>query len=136
MMPAQDWLLIICLGGLAGALGQLARVIVGLKKAQDEAAGSGASLKAVFETSRMVVSIALGFTAGALAAVTVKPSVGSIPTETIIAFAAAGYSGADFIEGLMSKQLAKITGGGAQGAGGQAAAPAAAANAPADTYAG
>lgn len=131
-MSAQDWLLIICLGGLAGALGQLARTIVGLKKAQDEAASSGARFSDVFEAPRLFVSIALGFTAGALAALTVKPLVSSISTENVIAFAAAGYSGADFIEGLMSKQLAKITGGGAQPAAATPGAP----SAPADTYAG
>lgn len=133
-MSAQDWLLLLCLGGLAGMLGQLARVIVGIKKAQDEAATKGLPLQAVFETSRLVVSIALGFTAGALAALGVKPVVANISTEHIMAFAAAGYSGADFIEGIMSKQLAKITGA----TGGQpAASPAATGGTPAsDAYAG
>lgn len=109
-MAAQAWIVLIALGGLAGMIGQMARIVVGLKKAQEEAAAQGAALKDVFETSRLSVSLAIGFTAGALAAITVRPS-DPIAPDVVVAFAAAGYSGADFIEGLMSKQLAKITGG-------------------------
>ena len=126
VMSAQDWIGLICLGGLAGALGQIARIIVGLKKAREEAAEEGAKLKEVFETNRMVVSIMIGATAGALAAITVKPDLAKIGTETIIALAGAGYSGADFIEGLMSKQLSKWQGGGAANAGASASAGASA----------
>jgi hypothetical protein len=117
VMSAQDWIWIICLGGLAGALGQIARIVIGLKKANEEAADAGAKLKEVFETNRMVISIVIGATAGALAAITVKPDLAKIGTETIVALAGAGYSGADFIEGLMSKQLNRMSGGGAAGAG-------------------
>ena len=132
-MTAQGWILIICLGGLSGALGQLARTVVGLKKAQDEAASSGVGFKDVFDGSRLFVSIALGFTAGALAALTVQPDVTNISVENIVAFAGAGYSGADFIEGVMSKQLVKIGGGAAPAAAAPNAAPA---TPPADTFAG
>lgn len=111
-MTAIAWIELLLLGGLAGMLGQMARITVGLKKTQEEAAAQGASFKDVFQTSRLFVSLAIGFTAGALAAIVVQPAT-PISTDMIIAFAGAGYSGADFIEGLMSKQLAKITGGAA-----------------------
>lgn len=119
VMSVQDWIWLMCLGGLAGALGQVARIVVGLKKANEAAADAGAKLREVFETNRMVISIIIGATAGALAAITVKPDLAKIGTETIVALAAAGYSGADFIEGIMSKQLSKVSGApGVSGGGG------------------
>jgi hypothetical protein len=113
VMSAQDWIWLICLGGLAGALGQVARIVVGLKKANEDAAEAGAKLNEVFEASRLVISIVIGATAGALAAITVQPDLAKIGTETIVALAGAGYSGADFIEGIMSKELGRFSGAGA-----------------------
>ena len=113
VMSAQDWIWLICLGGLAGALGQVARIVVGLKKANEAAANAGTKLKEAFETNRLVISFVIGATAGALAAIAVKPDLAKVGTETVIALAGAGYSGADFIEGLMTTQLKRFSGAGA-----------------------
>lgn len=104
-IAAAQWIEVIILGGLAGALGQGARIIVGLKKMGDAAAAEGKPSREMFEAVRLVISLAIGFTAGALAAVlTVEDLVkGSISMQQILAFAAAGYAGADFIEGAMSR---------------------------------
>lgn len=105
-ISAEQWLLIIALGGIAGALGQVLRVIVGLKKANDEAAAKGLALSEVIVPSRLVISIIIGFAAGAVAAlIAPPPNLADVGAGTILAFAAAGYSGADFIESAMSKFL-------------------------------
>jgi hypothetical protein len=104
-IAAIQWIEVIVLGGLAGALGQGARAIVGLKKLGDEAAAEGRSSKELFEATRLFISLAIGFTAGALAAVLTVENLatGRVTMEQILAFAAAGYAGADFIEGAMSR---------------------------------
>ena len=111
-IAAIQWIEVIVLGGLAGALGQGARTIVGLKKMGDTAAAEGKTSKEMFEATRLLVSLAIGFTAGALAAVlTVENLVkGAVTMEQILAFAAAGYAGADFIEGAMSRFVPNAAG--------------------------
>ena len=109
-MDANQWIVLIVLGGLAGALGQLGRAIVGLKKAADEAASTDKSYSDVFEPGRLVMSIAIGFTAGALAALLAKDvNDPKISFEQVLAFAGAGYAGADFIEGAMHNISASAT---------------------------
>lgn len=100
---ALDWIVLIMLGGLTGALGQSARVLVGFKKLDDQAALEGKDRTQLMSTSRLVVSIGIGFTAGALAALFAKPNPASINLDQLLAFAAAGYAGADFIEGVMTR---------------------------------
>jgi len=105
-----EWLQIISLGGLLGACGQGARVIVGVKKLNDAAnsQSKGGEIVAVSDlvsTSRMLVSLAIGFIAGAFAAVATfgANDLGAISGQKIAALAAAGYAGADFIEGFISR---------------------------------
>lgn len=118
-MDAERWIVLIALGGLAGALGQLGRVIVGLKKLAEEAAATGKSYDELVEPARLTMSIAIGFTAGALAALLAKDATDpTITFEQVLAFAGAGYAGADFIEGAMRSVVPSS-------AGGTAAAPAA-----------
>jgi len=112
-MNIERWLLLIALGGLAGALGQVGRVIVGLKKLGDEAAAVGKSCSDLVEPSRLFVSLVIGFTAGALAALLAKDVTDpSISLQQILAFAGAGYAGADFIEGAMSRVTPSTVPGG------------------------
>lgn len=109
-MHVERWILLIALGGLAGALGQVGRVIVGLKKLGDEAQASGKSCSDLIEPSRLFVSLVIGFTAGALAALLAKDVTNpDITLQQILAFAGAGYAGADFIEGAMSSVPASKT---------------------------
>jgi hypothetical protein len=102
---AYEWLQLISLGGLSGMLGQGARTLIGFKKLHDVAsAASGVS--DMIAADRLLVSLATGFIAGGLAAVTTIQNLQglqNVALEQILAFAGAGYVGADFIEGLISR---------------------------------
>jgi len=100
---ALEWLQILFLGGIAGMLGQGARVIVGMKKLSEEAAAKGTETKDLVEPSRLMISLLIGFTAGALAALSSVSGANDIGTQQVLALAGAGYAGADFIEGAMSR---------------------------------
>jgi hypothetical protein len=106
-MTLTQWLSLILLGGILGALGQAIRVIVGIKKLNDQAAAmEGKALEDLLSNSRLILSMFIGFTAGALAAFfsTDTPiDLSNIKQMQILPFMAAGYAGADFIEGLMSR---------------------------------
>lgn len=105
ILSAINWILIIVLGGLSGALGQSARVIVGIKKLDDQASLEGKSRDELFDLKRFILSIGIGFTAGALAALSSTPNPANVTMDQILAFMAAGYAGSDFIEGIMSRVL-------------------------------
>ena len=99
----DEWVRLIGFGGLVGALGQSARAIVGLKKVNDATSGTDATPADVIVASRLLTSIAIGFVAGAGAAIgIVNPSI-AIPGEQIFALAAAGYAGTDAIEGFIKR---------------------------------
>lgn len=98
---ATQWLQLIALGGLAGLLGQGARVMVGLKKLSDEKKERDGAVG--FETSRLIISLFIGFIAGGLAAISAGLDVTSINAQQIVGLAGAGYAGSDFIEGLMGR---------------------------------
>jgi hypothetical protein len=97
-MNAATWIQILILGGLAGALGQTARSIVGIKKIND-APGP----ETHFVASRLVVSLIIGFVAGALAAVIMEVPATDFDTAQILGLAATGYAGTDFVEGIIGK---------------------------------
>ena len=102
-MEAYEWLQLLGLGGACGALGQGVRTIVGLKKVHDATANSSTTTSEAMDISRLLTSLAIGFIAGALAAVGLISDLGKVSSEQIFALAAAGYAGADFIEGLVSR---------------------------------
>ncbi len=102
MTSAAAWLELILLAGLSGAVGQCARIIVGIKKVNDQASATNQSMGSIIQLSRLVISLIIGFVAGVLAMLVLSPIAG-IDAKTILAFAAAGYTGADFIEGIMSR---------------------------------
>jgi hypothetical protein len=100
---AYAWLQLLALGGVSGALGQGIRTVVGLKKVYDAASGAQASFSDLVAWDRFVISISIGFIAGALAASTTITDLASVTGQQILALAAAGYAGADFIEGFMTR---------------------------------
>jgi hypothetical protein len=102
-MNASQWLIIASLGLLMGAAGQILRAFVGIKKARDEGAYSGKGLAAVFEASTLMVSLLIGAAAGAIAAISTIRSFDNISSQTLLALGAAGYTGSDFLEGIMAK---------------------------------
>ncbi len=97
------WITYIALGGLLGVLGQGIRVIIGLKKLKDKATEESVSFAQLFETSTLVVSLFIGFIAGALASLALVETIPS--RQVLLGFMAAGYAGTDFIEGFVKKYL-------------------------------
>lgn len=104
-------------GGLLGSLGQGVRIAVGLKKFNESNSEKVAQNKPPeeFSTSRMLISIFIGFVAGAIGMLikgnslaTVQGSVKDYGTEAIITIIAIGYSGADFIEGVFNTYINKF----------------------------
>lgn len=108
-LDAVSWLQVIGLGGAMGVLGQGIRAIVGLKKLNDTASGTTASLGDLIQPSRIWISFGIGFIAGALAAVSLITDLAHVTTQQIFMLMAAGYSGADFVEGFMSRQEVALT---------------------------
>ena len=102
-MTPIDWLTVLTLGLIMGVVGQGARIVIGLKKAKDEAAASNKTLGDVFELSTLLLSLLMGAAAGAVAAVTTLTSNANVSSSALLALAAAGYSGSDFLEGMMAK---------------------------------
>ena len=102
-MSANDWLVSLTLGMVAGAIGQLVRAIVGLSKKDDT------GVVREFVASRLILSIVIGATAGALATVTGMVEVNTlrISGETILGLMAAGYAGTDVIEGFAGRWTGK-----------------------------
>jgi hypothetical protein len=100
-------------GGMLGALGQGIRVAVGLKKFNEENAANAAQGKPIeeFSTGRLVISIFVGFVAGAIGMLVKGATLsdkGNFSTEAIVTIIAIGYSGADFIEGVFNTYINKF----------------------------
>jgi putative chitinase len=95
-----------------GIIGQGIRIIIGLKKRNtaNSVAAPGAP-EEPFDTSRLLVSIFIGFIAGVLALIAklIASANGTlvITTEFMMAVIAGGYAGVDFIEGMMQKHMPK-----------------------------
>jgi hypothetical protein len=102
-MTANNWLVVVAIGIIFGALGQGARAIVGLKKMYDYADDSN-PVGTLVDGVRLLISFGIGGVAGAFAAVTlISDLTKSVPVEQLFAIAAAGYAGSDFIEGFISR---------------------------------
>ena len=116
---AVEWFQILGLGATLGAIGQGARAIVGLKKLNDTASAPGSVQTAadMFDASRLLVSLMIGAIAGALAAIITDFDVHKdIPIALLMGLAAAGYTGSDFIEGVMSRFVPKTDAAGSTAA--------------------
>jgi hypothetical protein len=95
----------ILLGTLMGVVGQGARVVVGIKKEHDEAAVSKKAMRDWFDGRELLASLLIGGIAGAFGAVVLLGA--AIDKQLLLSLAAAGYSGADFIEGIMKTRVPK-----------------------------
>ena len=106
-MATGELLSTLMLAGLMGFVGQGARTIIGLKKLHDLNAVQPPGAQDAFVASKLLVSLMIGFVAGVLAALALGleklAGTGGITAEMLLGLAAAGYSGADFIEGFMAK---------------------------------
>ncbi|MES5482106.1 hypothetical protein QMZ05_05055 [Bradyrhizobium sp. INPA03-11B] len=98
-----DWIVYISLSGLMGVTGQFIRAAGGAKKTNDQAAALNVSFGTVFDTPTFLTSLAIGFTAGVLAALGTQPD--TISASFLLGIVAAGYAGADFIEAFLKKSL-------------------------------
>jgi hypothetical protein len=94
-------------GGLLGVLGQGLRAVAGIKKANDAAHASGCSFSDVFEPQKLLVSLFIGFLAGAFALLGVgmagQPT--ALDSHLITTVVAAGYAGTDFIDAFIARAL-------------------------------
>jgi hypothetical protein len=98
-MNASETLIYVVLGIILGIVGQSVRAIVGVKKSSDEASFSEKAFKDWFEIKRLIFSLIIGGTAGALGAIS---QLGApIDQQFLLTIVASGYAGADFIEGFM-----------------------------------
>ena len=108
---STDIIIEISEGGLLGILGQGIRIIVGLKKLHTDNVNKKLNNDATeaFSPNRLILSIFIGFVAGAIALL-IKGTNSSTPGDTTFIFTimAAGYSGADFIEGVFNTYIAKL----------------------------
>ncbi|MCC7565433.1 MAG: hypothetical protein KO206_04030 [Methanomicrobiaceae archaeon] len=102
-MDVSIALVYVILGAILGAVGQGARAIVGVKKRADEAAEKREEMKDWFDLNYLLYSLILGAIAGVLAAVLLLGT--EITREVLLGLVAAGYAGADFIEGLTERYL-------------------------------
>jgi hypothetical protein len=102
-MTTVDWVNLLALGVLCGAIGQAVRIVAGLKKLSDETGGMN-GMRAAIVPSQLIISVLIGGTAGALAAISLPspPSTG-VDVQSITTLLGAGYAGADFIEAFMKK---------------------------------
>ncbi|WP_342239992.1 hypothetical protein [Inquilinus sp. OTU3971] len=104
-LDVVQWTQLLALGAFSGVLGQGARVVVGLKKVGDTAAAENREISELIVPSRLLISLLIGAIAGGLTAVLTDINIQAVSFNTIAAFAAAGYAGADLIEGLISRIL-------------------------------
>lgn len=111
-MAGYELLQLIVIGVIAGAFGQGLRAIVGLKKASDEAAAGGATLRSEgLDVSRLFFSLFIGAIAGGIGILTITgfhgSTVSNITPEMFFGVVGIGYAGTDFIEGFIRTQLPK-----------------------------
>lgn len=97
----------IVAGGLLGTLGQGIRMAIGLKKLSDTNATKASDDKTEVNGTRLMLSLFIGFVAGALFLL-IKGVDDVTDKEFLFSVIAAGYSGADFIEGFFNTQVSKI----------------------------
>jgi hypothetical protein len=89
-----------------GVVGQLVRVVAGLKKESDQASATGQTLAARFNSQELFTSLGIAVAVGTIAGVlSALQATAPINKATMLADLGAGYSGTDFIEAFMKKTL-------------------------------
>ncbi len=102
-MSAKQWLIVVAIGIIFGALGQGARAVIGMKKLHDKSSDDN-PMSVMIDGVRLLISFGIGGIAGAFAAVTlISAEIGKIEAQKLFAIAAAGYAGSDFIEGFIGQ---------------------------------
>jgi uncharacterized membrane protein YeaQ/YmgE (transglycosylase-associated protein family) len=104
-MKAEDIMYVILAGGLLGLLGQGIRMAIGFKKLADVNTQKPEENKEEVSPSRLLISLFIGFIAGALFHLVNDGDFSK--REYIFTVIAAGYAGADFIEGLFNTYIKK-----------------------------
>ena len=108
-MNLNDIISQILVGGLLGIIGQGIRMIIGLKKMKEKLAQDKANNTKnpdnEFDLKRLLLSIFIGFIAGALGGLFAVNLSTPLKDKTVLAtLIAIGYSGVDFIEGFLTKR--------------------------------
>jgi hypothetical protein len=99
----------LLIGVILGIGGQIARSAVGIKKKMDAANETEDNSRWVwFSMQKLLVSLLLGAASGAFACIIMWGEV--IDKKFLIACIAAGYAGADFIEGFVQTYLSSAGG--------------------------
>ncbi|WP_419700290.1 hypothetical protein [Mucilaginibacter sp. NFX135] len=102
---------LIFTGGLLGVLGQGIRILAGLKKLSNSNVANTVTGEPTneFSASRLLISIFIGFVAGAIALL-IKSNLKPVETDAalVTTIIAAGYSGADFIESVFNTATSKF----------------------------
>ena len=94
----------LLLAALLGVVGQLIRVVVGLKKESDQAAAAGRTLRQNFNAAELLVSLAIAILVGAIAGILSAVATADITTSNaMVTLIGVGYSGTDAIEGFMKR---------------------------------
>lgn len=104
-MDSSQALTFVALGALLGAAGQGVRAVVGIKKEIDHARSAGKTVSDWFDGKELSLSFVLGAIAGILAAISQYAPDVQVSRNLLFGLAAAGYSGADFIDGIIQKWL-------------------------------
>lgn len=95
----------IFLGSFLGMVGQSIRIIVGIKKKCDDAFHQCKEMKDWFDSKRLIVSLIIGAVAGSLGAISMLDTTTKINKEYLIMLISIGYTGTDFIEGLIKTRF-------------------------------
>lgn len=108
-MNGDVWTIVgnLLLGAFLGVVGQLIRVVAGLKKESDKAGATNQTLATRFSAQELWTSLGIALAVGAIAGVLSaiqNPNFYANKTA-LIAILGAGYSGTDFIEAFMKKAL-------------------------------
>lgn len=103
----SNFMLLILFGGLLGFIGQGIRIAVGIKKLNAQAASEQKEFNELFSTQKILISLLIGFVAGSLASFSLDENTTTLDKQLALGLIAAGYSGADFIEGFMNSFLKK-----------------------------
>jgi hypothetical protein len=96
----------VLLAAFLGVVGQLIRVVAGLKKESDKASAADQTLASKFNGQELFTSLGIAVAVGAIAGVLSAIQGADIHNkEGMLALLGAGYAGTDFIEAFMKKAL-------------------------------
>ncbi|HPU49566.1 MAG TPA: hypothetical protein PLS54_09945 [Syntrophomonadaceae bacterium] len=98
-MSIYETAVFIFTGAFLGMVGQLIRVVIGLKKLKERSPSENFGKD--IDTKQLVISIFIGVVAGTIAALTLLGE--EIDKQTLFTIVAIGYAGTDFIEGFIKK---------------------------------